>query len=174
MGLLNFNNARIAVKVFIPAMWIMMTVLIVRGLTLPGGWDGVLYLFNPDFSAMGNVEVWQGAFSQIFFSLGLGFGLLTAYASYLPKGTNVTNFAAQTSFLNCSFEYIAGFAIFSILFAFSIVPNASTLAMTFFVLPEGIAQLPVMVKQFGILFFLLLLFAGLSSSISMVEAVLFA
>lgn len=160
-----------AVKFFVPAMWVMMIVLIIRGVTLPGGWDGVLYLFNPDFSAMGEAEVWRGAFSQIFFSLSLGFGLMSAYASYLPKDANTNNFAAQTSLLNCSFEYVSGFAIFSMLFAFSIVPKASTLAMTFFVLPAGIAELPGGVRVFGVLFFLLLLLAGISSAISLVEGV---
>ena len=159
------------VKFFVPAMWVMMIVLIIRGVTLPHGWDGVMYLFNPDFGAMGEPEVWRGAFGQIFFSLSLGFGLLTAYASYLPKDSNTNNFAAQTALLNCSFEYVAGFAIFSMLFAFSIVPKASTLAMSFFVLPAGIANLPTGVTVFGVLFFLLLLMAGLSSSISLVEGV---
>jgi NSS family neurotransmitter:Na+ symporter len=160
-----------AVRFFVPAMWIMMLVLIVRGVTLPHGWDGVAYLFNPDFSAMGEAEVWRGAFGQIFFSLSLGFGLMSAYASYLPKDANIKNFAAQTSLLNCSFEYVSGFAIFSMLFAFAIVPKASTLAMSFFVLPEGIAALPGGVRVFGVLFFLLLLLAGISSAISLVEGV---
>ncbi|MEM7245109.1 MAG: sodium-dependent transporter [Acidobacteriota bacterium] len=158
-----------AVKLFVPAMWLMMIVLVIRGLTLEGGVDGVLYLFTPDFGAMGQPEVWRGAFSQIFFSLSLGFGLLTAYASYLPKDANTNSFAIQTSLLNCAFEYVAGFAIFSMLFAFAIVPKASTLAMSFFVLPQGIASLPTGVTAFGILFFVLLLVAGLSSSISLVE-----
>jgi NSS family neurotransmitter:Na+ symporter len=163
-----------AVKVFVPAMWVMMIVLIVRGLTLDGGLDGVYYLFNPDFSAMKEPEVWRGAFKQIFFSLTLGFGILTAYASYLPRKADTVNFAAQTSLMNCSFEYIAGFAIFSMLFAFAAVPKASTLSMTFFILPEGIAQLPGGVMAFGILFFLLLLMAGLSSSVSLIEGVVSA
>lgn len=159
------------VKIFVPAMWAMMIVLIIRGLTLPGGTDGVYYLFTPDFSAMGEAAVWRGAFNQIFFSLSLGFGLLTAYASYLPKKADTVNFAAQTSLMNCSFEYIAGFAIFSMLFAFSVVPKASTLAMSFFILPQGIAQLPTGVMLFGLLFFLLLLVAGLSSSVSLIEGI---
>jgi len=160
-----------AVKIFVPTMWVMMVILIVRGVTLPHGWDGVAYLFDPDFSAMGEAEVWRGAFGQIFFSLSLGFGLMSAYASYLPKNADITNYAAQTSLLNCSFEYVAGYAIFSMLFAFAIVPKASTLAMSFFVLPKGIAQLPTGVTIFGVLFFVLLLFAGISSAISLVEGV---
>ena len=163
-----------AVKVFVPTMWAMMVVLIVRGLTLDGGVDGVYYLFNPDFSAMKEPEVWRGAFKQIFFSLTLGFGILTAYASYLPRKADTVNFAAQTSLMNCSFEYIAGFAIFSMLFAFAVVPKASTLSMTFFILPAGIAQLPHGAMVFGFLFFLLLLMAGLSSSVSLIEGVVSA
>ena len=157
------------VKVFVPAMWVAIVVLIVRGLTLPGGWDGVLFLFTPDFGVMGGLEVWRGAFGQIFFSLSLGFGLLTAYASYLPRKANTNNYAIQTALMNSSFEYIAGFAIFSMLFAFAVVPKASTLAMSFFVLPAGIAKLPTGVGTFGVLFFTLLLFAGLSSSVSLIE-----
>jgi NSS family neurotransmitter:Na+ symporter len=98
--------------------------------------------------------------------------VLTAYASYLPKRSDQTSNALLTSFLNCGFEYIAGLAVFSILFAFAMVPQASTLSMMFFVVPQGISQIPggdPAVIAFGLLFFLLLLLAGLSSSISLVE-----
>jgi NSS family neurotransmitter:Na+ symporter len=152
-------------------MWLMMIVLIVRGLTLPNGLQGVFYLFTPDFSVMGDIEVWKGAFSQMFFTLSLGFGIMTAYASYLPKKSDDVQNATTISLMNCSFEFIAGVAIFSLLFAFAIVPKASTISMMFFVVPEGIAQFPVMVKAFGLLFFTLLLMAGLTSSVSLVEAV---
>ena len=161
-----------AVKVFVPLMWIFMIVLIVRGVTLAGGIQGVWLLFTPDFEVMKRPEVWQGAFSQIFFTLTLGFGVLTAYASYLPKDSDQTNNALLTSLMNCGFEYIAGLAVFSILFVFAMVPQASTLAMMFFIVPKGIAQLPggsLAVTAFGLLFFLLLLLAGLSSSVSLVE-----
>jgi NSS family neurotransmitter:Na+ symporter len=65
---------------------------------------------------------------------------------------------------------IAGLAVFSLLFAFSVVPKASTLSMMFFVVPQGIAELPHFVQAFGVLFFFLLFIAGLTSSISLVEA----
>jgi len=57
------------VKVFVPLMWLMMIVLIVRGFTLPNGIQGAFFLFTPDFSVMSDVEVWEGAFSQMFFTL---------------------------------------------------------------------------------------------------------
>ena len=72
------------VKIFVPLMWVMMIVLIIRGITLPGGLEGILFLFTPDFSVMGDVGIWKGAFSQMFFTLSLGFGIMMAYASYLP------------------------------------------------------------------------------------------
>lgn len=157
------------VKVFVPLMWIFMLVLIVRGLTLPNGEEGVFLLFTPDFEIMKDPQVWRGAVSQIFFSLTLGFGVMTAYASYLPKNSDQVNNGIVTACLNCGFEYVAGVAIFSLLFAFAIVPNTSTLSMIFFVVPTGIAEMPAAVWQFGVLFFLLLLMAGLSSSISLIE-----
>ena len=159
------------VKVFVPLMWLMMLVLIVRGITLPNGVQGVYLLFTPDFSVMKDINVWKGAFSQMFFTLSLGFGIMTAYASYLPKKSDDVQNATTISLMNCSFEFIAGLAIFSLLFTFAIAPKASTLSMMFFVVPEGIGGFPVLVKFFGVLFFTLLLLAGLTSSVSLVEAV---
>jgi NSS family neurotransmitter:Na+ symporter len=161
-----------AVRLFVPLMWIFMIVLIVRGITLPNGLQGVWLLFTPNFEVMKDPAVWQGAFSQIFFTLSLGFGVMTAYASYLPRDSDTTNNSLLTALMNCGFEYIAGLAIFSILFAFAMVPTASTLAMMFFIVPAGIGQMPggdPAVIAFGLLFFLLLLMAGLSSSVSLVE-----
>jgi len=159
------------VKVFVPLMWVFMIALIVRGLTLPHGEEGVFLLFTPDFEIAANPAVWQGAVSQIFFSLTLGFGVMTAYASYLPRDADQVNNGVLTACLNCGFEYIAGLAIFSLLFAFAIVPSAGTLSMIFFVVPAGIAALPAGVKAFGLVFFLLLLMAGLTSSVSLIEGV---
>ncbi len=159
-------------KIFVPLMWLFMIALIVRGLTLPNGGHGVLLLFTPNFSVMKDTAVWQGAFSQIFFTLSLGIGTMTAYASYLPKKSDLTHNSIITSLLNCGFEYIAGLAIFSILFAFMIVPQASTIAMTFFIIPRGISELPAGVRLFGVMFFALLLIAGLTSSVSLVETLI--
>ena len=159
-----------AVKVCVPLMWVFMIILIIRGLTLPSGPQGLRLLFTPNWDIMNNPDVWKGAFAQIFFSLSLGFGIMTAYASYLPKNSDCSANAMMVSFMNCSFEFLAGVAIFTILFSLSIVPKASTLAMTFFVLPSGIARFPVGVTTFGVMFFVLLLLAGISSSVSLVEA----
>lgn len=166
------NTIEKATKIFVPLMWGFMIFLIIRGLTLEHGMEGIHLLFTPNFEVMKSPEVWKGAFSQMFFSLSLGFGIMTAYASYLPKDSDQVTNPLIISFMNCSFEFLAGLAIFSMLFVFVIAPKASTLSMMFFVLPEGIAQMgsSTAVMGFGIMFFTLLLVAGLSSSISLVEA----
>ena len=150
-----------AVRIFVPLMWVFMIVLVVRGLTLPHGTEGMALLFTPDFSLIGQPAVWQGAFGQIFFSLSLGFGIMTAYASFLPRNADHINNGIVTACMNCGFEFIAGLAIFSLLFAFAVVPQASTISMMFFVVPQGIAAMPTGVRLFGVLFFVLLMFAGI-------------
>ncbi|MCH7976753.1 MAG: hypothetical protein IIC18_09425 [Bacteroidetes bacterium] len=160
-----------AVRIFVPLMWLFMVVLIVRGLTLNGGVDGMLYLFTPNMDGIMDVNVWQGAFAQMFFSLSLGLGTMTAYASYLPKDADQINNSMVVSFLNCGFEFIAGIAIFSMLFAFAIVPSGGTLSLSFFVIPQGIAEFPFWIKGFGVFFFLLLVIAGLTSAVSLVEGI---
>ena len=160
-------------RIFLPLMWLFILFLIGRGITLPNGIEGVYLLFTPDFSAMKDIEIWKGAFSQIFFTLSLGFGVMTAYASYLPKDADQVSNSFIISLMNCCFEFLAGIAIFTMLFSFSIIPKASSLSMSFFVIPEGIANMPggpMVVKAFGIMFFTLLLLAGISSSVSLVEA----
>jgi NSS family neurotransmitter:Na+ symporter len=160
-----------ATKVFVPLMWIFMIVLIIRGVTLPNGIQGVYLLFTPNFSVMKDPAVWQGAFAQTFFSLSLGFGIMTAYASYLPKKSDLTSNSVITALLDSGFAYVAGLAVFSILFAFAIVPQASTLGMMFFILPQGLVEMPgKSVVIFGVVFFALLLIAGLTSTVSLVEA----
>ncbi|RJO66409.1 MAG: hypothetical protein C4523_12435 [Myxococcales bacterium] len=158
----------------VPMMWIMMLALIVRGVTLDGGAEGVLLLFTPKPEILADASVWKGAFSQMFFTLSLGFGIMTAYASYLPKKSDHVANSMMVSCMNCAFEYVAGLAVFSLLFVFVIQPKASTLSMMFFIVPQGIAQFPAGVKLFGVLFFALLLIAGLTSSISLVEALVSA
>jgi len=162
-----------AVRIFVPTMWVFMLILAIRGITLNGGFNGVMYLFTPDFEGIADPSVWRGAFSQMFFSLSLGMGTMTAYASYLPKNADQVNNSMLVSFLNCSFEFLAGIAIFSLLFVFALNPAGSTLSLSFFVIPQGINELsssPWIVRFFGFLFYLLIVMAGVTSSISLIES----
>ena len=174
--LLNFvlvsrgtKTIEFAVKIFVPLMWLAMLVLAVQGLILPGGFDGVMALFTPKLDVLARGSVWQGAISQMFFTLSLGFGVMTAYASYLPDDSDHSHNAITTSLLNCGFEWVSGVAIFATLFAFSIQPGDGVLSMMFFITPRALAELPAYAQGFAIGFFVLLLVAGLTSSISLVE-----
>ncbi|KAG5894157.1 hypothetical protein JTB14_001853 [Gonioctena quinquepunctata] len=85
------------------------------GITLPGSAEGIQYYLNPNFSAIGSAEVWVDAATQVFFSLGPGFGVLLAYASYNKYHNNVYKDAILTSVINSATSFIAGFVIFSVL-----------------------------------------------------------
>ena len=159
-----------AVTWMMPTLWLVMGLLAIGGLMLPGGTDGLWMLVTPDFSALSNFDVWKGAFSQIFFTLSLGFGVMSAYSSYLPPDSDDVANASAVAGLNCLFELVAGVAVFAILASFALTPKASTLAMMFFIVPKGIALLPFGVVALGTLFFALLLLAGITSSISLIEA----
>jgi NSS family neurotransmitter:Na+ symporter len=159
-----------AVKVMMPSLWVIMLALVFVGFTLPGGTDGMWLLVTPNFDALTSLTVWNGAFAQIFFTLSLGFGVMTAYASYLPRKSDDVANAAAVAGLNCLFELVAGLAVFSIVASFALTPKASSLAMMFFIVPQGIAQLPMGIQFAGTVFFSLLLVAGITSSISLVEA----
>jgi NSS family neurotransmitter:Na+ symporter len=158
-----------AVRIFVPLMWLFMIGLIALALTREGGLDGVLYLFTPDLAGIGDPAVWKGAFAQMFFSLSLGLGTMTAYASYLPRRSDVVNSSLLVSFMNCGFEFLAGVAIFGLLFAFALNPVGGTLSLSFFVIPQGIATFGPLAKPLGFAFFFLLVVAGLTSSISLIE-----
>ncbi len=172
-----------ASMIFMPLLVVLTLVLVGWSLQLPGAWDAIRenYLtarwerINP-FTASGG-KVWVAAFGQIFFTLSLGFGIMITYASYLPKKTDIVGNALITSILNCLYSFITGFAVFGtigFMAASKGVPFAEAIksgpGLAFVVYPEAINQLPAGKTIFGLLFFLVLIMAGLSSAISLVEA----
>ena len=172
-----------ASMIFMPLLVILTLIIIAWAVRLPGAWDAIKenYLtarwakINP-FSAGGS-KVWVAAFGQIFFTLSLGFGIMITYASYLPKKTDIVGNALITSVLNCLYSFITGFAIFGtigFMAASKGVPFDKVITsgpgLAFVVYPEAINQLPAGKTIFGLLFFLVLIMAGLSSAISLVEA----
>ncbi len=166
-----------ASKIFMPLLFILVLVFIARGLMLDGAAEGLNWLFRPDFSALSSGKVWADAFGQIFFSLSVGFAIMLSYSSYLPKDSDVNNNACMTVFINCGFSLLSGVMIFSVLGYMAAqqgVPVSdvagSGVGLAFITLPMAINLMPMPVF-FGVLFFLALLFAGLSSMISIVEAV---
>jgi NSS family neurotransmitter:Na+ symporter len=172
-----------ASMIFMPLLVVLTLILVGWALRLDGAWDAIKthYLsadwakINP-LTASGS-KVWVAAFGQIFFTLSLGFGIMITYASYLPKKTDIVGNALITSVLNCLYSFITGFAVFGVIGFMAKskgVPFSEAITggpgLAFVVYPEAINQLPAGQTLFGLLFFLVLIMAGLSSSISLVEA----
>ncbi|MDY6970853.1 MAG: sodium-dependent transporter [Thermodesulfobacteriota bacterium] len=161
--------------------WALLLLLIVRGISLNGAAKGLDFYLRPDFSQLLNPNVWLSAYGQIFFSLSLGFGIMIAYASYLPKDSDINTNAWTVSFANCITSYFAGFAVFSILGYLAFTTNQpiadvadSGPGLAFVTYPSAIAQLPGgkgIQAVFGIMFFLMLLNLGLTSAFSLIEAI---
>lgn len=164
-------------KIFMPLLIVSILIITVRGITLPGAMDGLNYLFTPDFSKILNGRVWVAAYGQIFFTLSICFAIMLTYSSYLPKKSDIVNNAFITALGNCSFSLLAGISVFSILGHMAYaqgVPvqdvSAGGIGLAFIVFPQAINALPGANSIFGALFFLCLVFAGLSSSMSIIEA----
>lgn len=169
-----FKGARVIGKVAVWTVtipWALLLVLLVRGLTLPGAVDGLNYYLSPDLVALGNVDVWFAAFSQIAFTLSLGMAGMFAYGSFIAKKADVTNNAFIASFSNCATSFFAGFAVFSIvgfIMQSLSVPvgdvSSAGLGLAFVTFPVGISMLPGANAFIGILFFLCVFFLGIDSA----------
>jgi len=167
-----------ASKVFMPLLIVLIGIITLRGVTLPGAVEGLNHFLEPNFAVLKDPNVWVSAYGQVFFTLSLGFGIMIAYSSYLPKKSDVINNAFITAFANCGFSFLSGFAVFGILgymaqtqgVAISEVAGSGGIGLAFFVFPQAINLLPGLNGLFGVLFFLSLVVAGLSSIISLVEA----
>ncbi len=162
-------------KIFMPVLFILLLIMLGRAVTLKGASEGLQWLFRPDFSAILNYKVWTAAYGQIFFSLSICFGIMITYASYLPEKSDINNNGMITTFVNCGFSILAGIMVFSVLGYMATKQGVSIkdvagagVGLAFVTIPKAISLLPG-AKFFGTLFFLSLVFAGLSSMISITE-----
>ncbi len=175
-----FNGIRrgieLANKIFMPLLFVLTAILVFWAVTLEGAGEGIRAYLTPDFSVLKTPKVWIDAYSQIFFTLSLGFGIMIAYASYLPRRANLTRNAFIAALINCGFSIFAGFAVFSIL-GYMAVQNqvpvdevvTQSIGLAFVAYPKAISLLPGG-SVFGVMFFASLVVAGLSSSVSIIEA----
>lgn len=160
---------------------ILLLVLIFRSVTLPGAIEGINYYLQPNFAKLLDYHVWIDAYSQVFFTLSLGMGIMIAYASYMPEDSDVVNNALITVFANSGVSFMAGFAIFGTLGYMAQtqgVPISEVatggVGLAFVVYPEAIGMLPggnLVVGFFGAVFFLTLLTLGIDSAFSLVESI---
>ena len=155
-----------ACKVMMPALFVILIVLILRSLTLPGAEAGVAYYLKPDLSKLTGAT-FLDALGQSFFSLSLGLGIMITYGSYISKEERLPSSAMWTASLDTLIALMAGLAIFPAVFAMGLEPGQGA-GLSFVTLPAVFAKMTGGVF-FAFLFFLLLFFAALTSSMSLME-----
>ena len=156
-------------KVMMPAFFILFLIIAVRVAFLPGAMEGYLYLLRPDWSYLLNPETWVMAMGQAFFSLSINGAGMLIYGSYMKKSEDIIHQSVMTAMLDTAAALLAGFAILPAVFAFGIAPESGPPLM-FITLPRVFQQMPGG-RFFSILFFVSVLFAGITSLINMLEAV---
>ncbi|MBQ9310992.1 MAG: sodium-dependent transporter [Bacteroidales bacterium] len=153
-------------KYSIPVLFLMVVLIAVESLTLPGAQKGVEYLLKPDFSKLDGPAI-AAALGQSFFSLSLGVGTVLTYSSYMKEEHSVLFTGGWTAFFDTVFALVAGIAIMPAVFAAGIEPSAGP-SLVFETLPVIFSKMGIVLP---IIFFLAILIAALSSSISMLEVV---
>jgi NSS family neurotransmitter:Na+ symporter len=156
-----------AVRFLMPALFILLVVMVGYAMTTDGFMDGVRFLFKPDFSVITG-EVVLVAMGQAFFSLSLGMGAVMTYGAYLPQSTSILNTSMTVVAADTLVAIMAGLAIFPIVFANGLDP-ASGPGLIFETLPLAFGQMGTGGIVFGTVFFVLLVFAGWTSSIGLIE-----
>lgn len=155
-----------ASKWMMPALFIFFILLAIRSLSLDGAMEGVRFLLVPDWSAV-TWETALMALGQAFFSLSVGVSGMITYASYLSKETNLPQSASSVAGMNIFISLLAGLVIFPAVFALGYSPDEGP-GLVFIILPAVFGEI-AFGSLFMLLFFVLLLFATLTSSISMLE-----
>ncbi|MDO4795275.1 MAG: sodium-dependent transporter [Brachymonas sp.] len=170
-----------ASTILMPLLVIMFVMLVGISLTLPGAAKGLDALFTPNWAKLREPGVWIAAYGQIFFSLSICFGIMVTYSSYLGRKTDLTSTGMVVGFANSSFEVLAGIGVFAALgfMAANAGQEVSEVAksgigLAFIAFPTIINQAPFGGALIGVLFFGSLVFAGLTSLISVVEVVIAA
>lgn len=160
-------------KIMMPALFVIIVILAVCAITLPGAGKGLEFLFKPDFSKV-TPGVFLAAMGQAFFSLSLGLGCLSTYASYFGKETNLSRTATSVGFIDTLVAITAGIIIFPAAFSVGISPDAGP-SLLFITLPNvfqlAFGDIPLLAYIFSLLFYILLALAAFTSTISMHEVV---
>ena len=154
-------------KLLVPFSFLLLLALAAFSSTLPGYWEGMRFLFTPDFSVLADPLLWGAAFGQAFFSLSVGYGILLTYGDYLDEGVKLLPSSLIITVADLTVAILAGMVIFPVVFTYGLEPAAgaelafSTLPLAFEVMPYG--------QAFAVAFFALLFFAAMTSAVSMLE-----
>jgi NSS family neurotransmitter:Na+ symporter len=155
-----------AVRLMMPALFVMLVVIVIYAAVVGDFARAVQFLFAPDFSKLDNKTV-LAAFGAAFFSISVGITNMVAYGAYIDKETNIPRTAGTIVIADTSVALIAGLMIFPLIFQYGLEPTEGP-GLVFMTLPIAFAQIPGGMI-IGTLFFLLLFFAALTSSIGMLE-----
>lgn len=155
-------------KIMMPTLFVLLIIIVVRSLTLPGAMEGVMWMLKPDMSKF-NSEMILTALGQTFFSLSLGAGATIVYGSYLQKKENVLSSAYGVCGMSTLNALLCGFAILPAVFSFGMEPGQGP-GLLFVSIPSIMNSFgPLLGRVFGIMFFVMVIFAGLTTSVAMLE-----
>ncbi len=155
-----------AVTYLMPLLFILLVILVFYAMESGHFEQGLSYLFTPDFSKISTKGVLT-AMGHAFFTLSLGMGAIMVYGSYLPEKTSIATASIAVAVMDTIVALLAGMIIFPIVFANALEPAAGP-GLIFKTLPLAFGQMPYG-DLFGTLFFVLLVFAAWTSSISLIE-----
>lgn len=171
------RGIELASRILIPTLAVMILIVVIRGVTLPGAAEGLGVLLTPDFGALGSPGVWVAAYGQVFFSLSIAFSIMITYSSYLPRDSDLSNSGFIMGLANSGFEFLAALGVFGVLGFLAVQQDVAVtevvsdgVGLAFITFPQIINELPAFNSLFGFLFFGALLFAGITSAVSILEA----
>ncbi len=156
-----------AVKILIPGLFILLLGLAIYSFNLDGFQDGLKYMFIPDLEKI-KPDVILSAMGMAFFSLSIGMGSLMIYGSYLAKESSITEVTSVVAFADTFVAILAGIIIFPMVFTFNLDPSSAGPGLIFQTLPLAFGAMPYG-EIVATLFFVLLFFAAITSSISLIE-----
>lgn len=158
-------------KLMMPLLLAIIVLLVVFSMMMPGAKEGIQFLLDPDLSEV-TPDVVLSAMGQAFFSLSVGIGCLITYSSYFSSETRLVKSAANVCVIDTMVAILSGFIIFPTVFSVGISPDAGP-GLVFITLPNvfqlAFGNMPIAGYVFALLFYVLLLLAALTSSISMHE-----
>ncbi|MDO9105899.1 MAG: sodium-dependent transporter [Methylovulum sp.] len=160
------NGLEKSVRFLMPALFVLLALLLIYAMTTSGYFQGIHFLFSLDFSKLSGNAILI-AMGQAFFSLGLGMGCVMVYGAYLPKDISIAKASILIAAVDTLVALLAGIIIFPIVFTHGLNPGSGpglifeTLPIAFGTMTGG--------WLFGVLFFVILVFAALSSAIALIE-----
>lgn len=160
--------------VFLPVIFLL--IMAVKGITMPGGIDGLEKLFIPNFTALSDVQLWVDAVGQVFYSLSIMMAIMFAYGSFLDNDSNIAADAIIIAFADMAVSVLAGIVMFTTMGGVGMLDNmtASGIGTAFIVYPQAIVSLTNIGwvnAIFGLIFYLCLATLAIDSAFSIVEGV---